>query len=128
MTQTIRLVGDAQRELAIDLIRKAPANAVVQISPEKRREIQNSKMWAMLSDASRSKPQGRIGTPRVWKSLFMNALGHQVEYLEGLDGEIFPTGLSTRRLSVQQMSDLIEYIYWYGAENNVQWSEKYGDE
>ena len=127
MSQTIRLIGDAQRELAIDLIRKAPAGFVVKISEENRRDIQNNKMWAMLSDVSRAKPQGRMGTPEVWKCLFMNALGHQTHFIEGLEVEIFPIGFSSRRLTVAQMSDLIEYIYWFGSEHGVQWSENFGD-
>jgi len=62
-------------------------------------------------------------TPDVWKHLVMHACGHDVQFEIGLDGKPFPTGFRSSKLTVGQMSDLIEWIYAYGAEHNVQWSE-----
>jgi hypothetical protein len=125
MTQTVILRGEQQRILAKQLIDKAPVDAVISISAAKRTDDQNAKMWAMLSDISRAKPDGRLHIPEVWKAIFMAALGHETKFEMGLDNQPFPIGFRTSKLSVGQMSDLIEFIYAYGAKNNVKWSEKY---
>lgn len=123
MSQTIILRGPSQRALAKQVIDRAPQDAVVRISGPTRSLDQNDKFWAMLSDVSRAKPEGRMHTPEVWKSLFMHACGHAVQFEHGLDGQPFPVGFRSSRLNKAQMSDLIEFIYAYGAEHGVNWSE-----
>lgn len=126
MSQTINLRGDIQRAYAKAMIDKAPVDAVVKISPAKRSDDQNAKMWAMLSDISRAKPEGRIHIAEVWKCIFMAAAGHEVAFEMGLDNRPFPVGFQSSKMTKAQMSDLIEYIYSYGAQHNVKWSENYG--
>jgi hypothetical protein len=123
MTQTVILRGPEQRALAKRLVDAAPADSVVKIGPAKRSTEQNDKMWAMLSDVSRARPEGRKHTPEVWKALFMSACGHAVQFEEGLDGYPFPVGFRSSRLNKAQMSDLIEFIYAYGSQHGVVWSE-----
>ena len=125
MTQTVHIRGDYQRRLAHQLIDKAPLNAVVKVSPEKRTPAQNDKMWAMLSDVSRQKPQNRTHTPEVWKAVFMASFGYEAKFEHDLDGRPFPIGFRTSQLTVPQMRDLIEFIYAYGSKNEVKWSEEY---
>jgi hypothetical protein len=55
----------------------------------------------------------------------MAALGHEVMFTMGLNDQPFPIGFKTSKLTKPQMSDLIEFIYAYGAQHNVKWSEKY---
>lgn len=124
MAQTVILRGDAQRDLARRLITAAPANAVVRISEATRNLDQNARLWAMLSDVSRAKPEGRHWTPEVWKCAFMQVLGHQVQFCEGLDGSgPFPLGFRSSRLTVRQMADLITVVTEYGDRHGVRWSE-----
>ena len=125
--QTKILHGAASREMAKRLIDAAPARAVVTIRPERRSEDQNAKMWAMLSDVSRAKPEGRRHTPEVWKQLFMHACGWASQFEMGLNGEPFPTGFRSSRLSKAQMSELIECIYERGAVWGVVWSDEAED-
>lgn len=122
--QTLILRGDVQRQLAKQLIDKAPVDAVVNIREAKRSLDQNAKMWAMLSDISRAKPGGLCYTSSDWKCVFMNACGHEVQFLQGVDGKPFPAGLKTSNLTVAEMRELIEYLYWFGAENGINWSEE----
>lgn len=122
--QTIILRGEAQRDLAKRLIDAAPADAVVNVREATRNKDQNARMWAMLSDVSRSKPEGRHWTPDVWKAAFMHSLGHQVQFCEGLDGSgPFPMGFRTSKLTVRQMADLITVIAEYGDRHGVYWTE-----
>lgn len=122
--QTVILRGDVQRQYAKRLIDTAPIDGVVNIRAATRTNSQNDKMWAMLSDVSRAKPDGRRHTPDVWKSLFMKACGHHVQFLEGLDGEPFPAGFRSSRLTKAQMCELIDFIDAWGSERGVQWLER----
>jgi len=123
MAQTIILRGAMQRALAHDLINRAPDGYVVTVKEQARNNDQNAKMWAMLSDISRAKPDGRSHTPETWKNLFMHALGHETRFEMGLNGEPFPAGFRSSRLSKSQMADLITFIAEYGDRHDVQWSE-----
>lgn len=125
MTQTVWLRGEHQRRLAHQIIDHAPVDAVVKVSAAKRSDDQNAKMWAMLSDISRAKPEGRMHIPEVWKCIFMAALGHEVKFEMGLDNQPFPIGFRTSRLTKPEMSDLIEFIYAYASKHNIKWSEEY---
>ena len=121
--QTIRLVGPAQRKLAHDLIDRAPDGCVVNIAEERRSGAQNARLWASLSDVSRAKPGGRKMTPDRWKMVFMQACGHAVQFEIGLDGAPFPIGYSSSALTKAQFADLLTFIYQWGDEHGVRWSE-----
>jgi hypothetical protein len=128
MAQTIILRGPSQRDFAKALLDRAPVDAVVTIKEATRTLDQNSRLWAMLSDVSRSKPEGRMHTPEVWKNLFMHACGHAVQFEHGLDGKPFPVGFRSSRLTKGQMSDLMEFVTEYGARHNVRWTDPaYGE-
>lgn len=125
MTYTVRLVGEAQRDHAVRLIRAAPAYAVVTIKAGDRSLEQNALMWVLLSDVARSKPEGRSWTPETWKCAFLHSLGHQVQFAEGLDGAgPFPLGFRSSKLNKHQMADLITTIMEYGDRHGVNWSEQ----
>ena len=125
--QTVILRGLDQRSLAKRLIDAAPVDAVVNIREATRTDPQNDKMWAMLSDVSRAKPQGKRYTSDDWKAIFMNACGWEVQFIEGLDGRPFPSGFRSSRLTVRQMADLITFIQAYGDQHGVRWSEPHPD-
>lgn len=122
--QTVILAGDTQRAFAKSLIDKAPVNAVCNVKEAKRTLDQNAKMWSMLSDISRAKPDGRCHGTEVWKQLFMHACGHEVQFEMGLNGQPFPTGFRSSQLTKAQMADLITFIYEYGDRHGVIWSDE----
>ena len=124
MAQTVIIRGQSQRDLAKRLIDAAPIDAIVSVKEATRNDDQNALMWVLLSDISRAKPNGRRHTPDMWKALMMKACGHHVQFLEGLDGEPFPIGFRSSRLTVRQMADLITFILAYGDENGVTWSQQ----
>lgn len=121
MTHSVKLYrnrGNAHR-----LVDAAPDGSVMKIEPPKRTLSQNDKFHAMLTDIALAKPMGRKHTPDDWKAILMNACGWECQFMEGLDGRPFPTGFRSSRLSKAQMSTLIEYMYSFGAEHGVRWSE-----
>lgn len=120
----IVLHGPSQREYAHASIDAAPAKAVVSILAATRSNEQNAKLWAMLEDVRRHEPEGRRWTRETWKAAFMHALGHEIHWQPGLnDSGPFPAGFRSSHLNVQQMGDLIEYIYEYGSRHGVEWRE-----
>jgi hypothetical protein len=119
----IILHGQSQRRFAHEAIDGAASGSVVRISPPGRTLDQNALMWCLLADVARCEPQGREHTPDVWKSVFLHACGHEVQFAPGLSGLPFPLGLRSSRLSKAQMSELIEFIYAWGSENGVVWSD-----
>lgn len=120
---TIRLNSPSAKRRAHFLIEQAPHDAVMNIRAAQRTIPQNSKMWAMLTEISLAKPEGRTHTPEVWKMIFMNALGHEVKFVQGLSGEPFPVGYKSSKLTKDQMSNLIEMIYWYAAQQGIELTE-----
>jgi hypothetical protein len=125
--QTIIISGGAMRALAKRIIDVAPLGAVVSIRAANRSTAQNDKMWAMIGDVSRAKPEGRMHTPNIWKCQFMNSCGHKVQFELGLDGLPFPVGFHSSRLTRSQMSDMIEVIAEYGSRHGVEWSDTMGE-
>ncbi len=120
--QTVILAGPSQRRFAHDLIERAPANAVLSVRQAKRTVDQNAMMWALLSDISRAAPEGRLWTTDTWKAAFMHALGHEIMWHPGLNGQPFPAGFRTSRLDKEQMADLITFIQEYGDRHGVRWT------
>ena len=121
--QTIILRSQSQRDLAKRMIDLAPEDAVVNVREATRNADQNARLWAMLSDISRAQPEGRKMGAELWKAVFMQACGHEVQFLNGLDGMPFPAGFRSSRLTVRQMADLITFVSAYGDQHGVRWSE-----
>jgi len=110
---TIRLVGPDQRSYACAKVKGGESNRSLE---------QNAKMWAMLSDIARARPEGRHWTTDTWKAAFMHSLGHHVQFAEGIDNTgPFPVGFRTSRLSKGEMADLITCIQEYGDRHGVEW-------
>lgn len=99
---------------------------VITLSREKRSSAQNSKMWPMLEDISRYAPtwHGNTMSKEDWKDVLTAAVKGQ-NLVPNVDGNGFVAlGERTSEYSKEQMSDLIEYMYWFGTERDVKWGEK----
>jgi hypothetical protein len=117
------VVTENTRGRVLEFISKLAAGWRMKITKPNRTKEQNDKMWPMLTDLSVQKPLGRSYTPEQWKAVMMRAKGHEVGYLLDINGEPFPVGYRSSRLKVSEMVDLIDYIYSFGAEHGIQWSE-----
>lgn len=122
--QTIIIASDRQREIAHKLVDRAPPFAVLNIREATRTGEQSAKMWAMLSDVARARPNGRILKTEGWKAMFMDMIGKQPSWEPNLDGTgVVCIGYKSSRLTKAEMSDLIEQIYSFGADHQIEWSE-----
>ena len=122
----LKIASPRHRSLAWAWVAKAPEGSIISIQTEpKRTDDQNAKLWPMLTDLSKQcLINGASKPPETWKLVVMRALKHEMRYEMDLNGEPFPVGFSTSNLSKDQFSDLIEWMYKYGAENDVKWSER----
>lgn len=127
MSRRVILSSAFARQRAKELIDKAPAGFVATVAEPKRTGEQNDKMWAMLTDLSVAKPEGRRLIPEDWKVLMMHACGWECQFLEGLDGRPFPKGFSSSQLTKSQMASLITFIQEYGDRHGVRWSDQERD-
>ena len=114
------IISHQSRQKAINWLNQVTDGVIVEFRKPKRSLGQNARMWAMLGDIASARPDGKEYTPEIWKCLFMKALGHEIRFVHGLDGEPFPYGFKTSNLNPQQMKALMEYIEWYAAEFKIE--------
>lgn len=94
-----------------------------------RSELQNDKMWPMLRDISKQVEwpvNGKTGhlSEEDWKDVFSAELKKEQRIAQGLSGGFVLLGMRTSKLKKRELSDLIEIIYAFGAEHNVQWTKQ----
>lgn len=88
-----------------------------------RSNKQNRKLWACLDDISRQVEwHGQKLKSEDWKHIFTAAIRRQ-RVTPGLDGELVVLATSTRDLSVEEFSDLLETVQSFGADHDVEWSD-----
>jgi len=126
----LTLDSTAKREQAIDWIRKAKTGSRVEFKGPARSLDQNSRFWAMLTDCA---VQGRINGRRFntedWKTMFMTAYaeerGLEIRHLPALNrAGMIPCGRSSSDLSVQEMTELMDWIEAWGAENGIKFHDQ----
>lgn len=105
----------------------------ITVGEPKRTLAENAKLHAMLSEvAEQVEWAGKKRDVEVWKRLMVSAWcrarGEPVEILPALDGhgiDIVP--VRTSKLSKRDCAELIEFVYAWGADNDVQFNEAMGD-
>ena len=114
------LVHAEARRRAIQAVQNAPEGYVVRIEEPKRNLDQNAALWPRLSLISKAKPNGRVQTPEQWKAIMMRGAGvGNIRYLNGLDGEPFPIGYMSSKLSKSDFSALLEFIDWFITDSRI---------
>jgi hypothetical protein len=96
---------------------------------ERLRSIdQNAKMWAMLSDIANQVPwavNGRLVTmpPGDWKDVLTASFKREQRIAAGIDGGFVMLGQRTSKMTLSDMSDLIELMTAFGSERGVRWTD-----
>lgn len=112
---------DADRKKATAWAWDAPVGTRIEWKAPKRSLDQNARMWAALTDiATQVKYRGLKLSPDDWKLVFLDALKREVRIVPNLDGTGFVSlTKSSSDLSKQEMSDLLEIIQAWAAQNGV---------
>lgn len=96
----------------------------LEIKREKRSNEQNRLMWAALSDISRQVDwYGEKLSPEDWKHVLSASLKKQ-RAVPGLDGGFVVLGLSTSKMSKDEMSELLELALAFGAQKGVEFEKQ----
>jgi hypothetical protein len=90
-----------------------------------RTQEQNSKLWPMLTDISNHVEWfGKKHGKDDWKDIITGSF-RKCEFVPNIDGTGFVVlGMRTSKMGKREFSALIEYIYAFGADKGVPWSEK----
>jgi hypothetical protein len=117
------LVHDQARQRAAEACRTAPEGWTVLLQPPKRTDLQNARMWAMLGDVSKQVIwHGQTLTPAEWKDMLTAALKKQ-RAIPGIDGGFVILGAHTSGMSRRDLGDLIDLMFAFGNERDVQWTD-----
>ena len=141
MKKVFILVHSTARSLAADYVKNiAPDGWMVQISEPKRKDVQNAKIHAMIGDiAKQCMFMGKKMDSDDWKRLLVDMfakvmrdmgtpLHHDGRVIPSLDFErVVQLGIQTRDFYVKEAAEFIEYLYAFGADNLVIWSEPVQD-
>ena len=126
----LTLDSTAKREQAIDWIRKARTGSRVEFKGPARSLDQNSRFWAMLTDvAIQGRIEGRRYNTEQWKLMFLHAYaeerGIEIKYLPALNrAGMVPCGRSSSDLSAVEMSEVMDFIAAWGAENGIKFHDQ----
>lgn len=115
-------------EYAARVVHLGSLEIVIRLVRDTRSLKQNKRMWAMLTDISRQIPwvvNDRVVmmTPEDWKDLLSASLTHELRVARGIDGGMVLLGVRTSRMTVAQMSNLIELMFAFGNPRGVKWSD-----
>jgi hypothetical protein len=129
MKQVFVLAHDQARQRALDAVGMAPAGYSVTLAEPRRSSAENNLLHALIDEISRKLEwAGKKRDPETWKRLLVAAWcrvhGESVEVLPALDGhgvDIVPA--RTSKLTRKECADLIEFIYAWGADQGIEWTE-----
>jgi hypothetical protein len=125
MRQTFILSNPMSKERCFKAVATAGDDWVVTVSEPKRSLQQNALMWALLTDlAEQVDWHGLQLTAENWKDMCTAAIKKQ-QVVPGLDGGFVVLGTSTSKMSKLEMNELIEFIYAFGAQHGVKFTDAY---
>lgn len=118
---TLTITTRAQLETAFRFAAKQSYPYIVEVRDVKRTDEQNDLFWAwMTAFQDQTELAGKRLVKEQWKSVFMQALGKELEVLPTLDGKSwFPAGFRFSKLTIPEFSDLIELIQSEAAARGV---------
>lgn len=119
-----KLFSPRQRSLAIEAVRNAPEHCIVEIKERTRSNPQNRALWRLLTIASENVPWQVNGSdvmlsPEDWKDIFTASLKQENRIARGIQGGFVMLGQSTSRMTVSQMTNLLEFILHFLAEQGI---------
>ncbi|RAH34027.1 recombination protein NinB [Pantoea agglomerans] len=132
-TQRYLLRDNNIRQNCISAIQLLPANPdkpfEIVIQERKRTTDQNRRMWPLLHDLSQQVEwYGQKYTPDDWKDLITalvaKSKNEQQRTAPGIGGGVVMFGSRTSKMRVSEMVEVIEAIYWFGTEQNVNFSDE----
>lgn len=103
-------------------ISQAPDGYVFQLREPTRTLEQNARMWAMLTDIAQQVDwYGQKLDPHEWKDVLSAALKKQ-RAVPGIDGGFVVIGARTSKMTIREMTELMDLMEAFGAGRGVKFS------
>lgn len=101
-----------------------PNGTTVEFRAPRRSIDQNSLMWSLLGQISKAVDwYGQKLSSEDWKDVLTASL-RRTRVVPGIDvGTFVPLGMRTSQMTKEEISDLLELIYAFGAERGVKFRE-----
>jgi hypothetical protein len=122
--ETITLGAPDTRARAADWCRRLPGGTTVEFRAPRRSTDQNALMWSLLAQISKHVVwYGSKLSNEDWKDVLTASL-RKTRVVPGVDaGTFVPLGMRTSQMTKEELADLIELIYAFGAERGVPFRE-----
>lgn len=122
--KSFRLSHATARQLAASYCLEGPDGLVVTFKENTRSLESNAAMWAKLSEISEQVVwYGKKLSAEDWKTVLTASL-RQTRVVPTIDGDGFvPLGMSTSKMSVKEMSALLDLIDAFAAQQGVVFTE-----
>lgn len=125
MSRNARIIRTpADRETVAAWARNAPVGSTFEVRAPRRSIDQNALMWSLLGQISKQVEwYGLHLSSEDWKDV-LTASMRRTRVVPGIDPNSFvPLGMRTSQMTKEELSDLLELIYAFGAEKNVAFRE-----
>ena len=121
---TVPIKGDADRKLIARWAAGVPQGTTVEFRAPRRSIDQNALMWSLLGQISKQVDwYGQKLSSEDWKDVLTASL-RRTRVVPGIDpGSFVPLGMRTSQMSKEEISELLELIYAFGAERDVKFRE-----
>ncbi len=122
--EAVVLNSPEDREKVVRWARGVSDGTIVEFRKSTRSHEQNAKMHAMLGEVSDQVVwYGQKLKVEDWKNMFTASL-RKASVVPGIDpGTVVPLGIHTSSMTIDEMSNMIELIYAFGAQNDVTFKE-----
>jgi hypothetical protein len=118
---------EADRRKVAEWANKTGTGTIVEFRKATRSNTQNALLWARLTEiAAKVEWYGRHLTPENWKDVFTASL-RKADVVPGLDqGSVVVLGMRTSKMTVAEMTALLDLIDAFAAERGVEFKESAG--
>jgi hypothetical protein len=122
--EIVEIKGAGDRQKIIRWAQGVSVGTTVEFRAPRRSLDQNALMWSLLTQISKQVEWfGKKRSPEDWKDLTTAAL-RSAEFVPGITpGTIVPLGMRTSQMSKEEIGELIESLYAFGAEHGVKFRE-----
>jgi hypothetical protein len=120
----VQIKSEAERRQITTWARNVPVGTTVEFRAPRRSNDQNALMWSLLGQISKQVDwYGTKLSSEDWKDVLTASLRHARD-VPGIDpGTFVPLGMRTSQMTKDEISNLIELVYAFGAEHGVKFRE-----
>jgi hypothetical protein len=120
----VEIRANADRNLIERWAHNVPIGTTVEFRAPRRSLDQNSLMWSLLQQLSKQVDwYGQKLSSEDWKDVLTASL-RRTRVVPGIDaGTFVPLGMRTSQMTKDELSELVELIYAFGAEHDVKFRE-----